>query len=467
MPSDLIPRGNGMALGGFFGDAEKNGSPDIVEVRIRAAQISQLYSQSLPGLIGALLSAVILAASLRQVVPWSHLLIWLSCYTVAQLPRYGLMAAFYKTRPTGSAAFVWGKWFGVTTVASGLIWGLAGIFLYPADSLVHQFLIALFLCGIAAAAAVVYSPSLPTCILTVLAELCPLSARFLYEGDDVHVIMGAVIPLFALVLIVTGKSVHQVHKQSLRLVFENSDLVDSLTLQNARADELNRCLREEVSERLKAEESVKASLEEKVVLLREIHHRVKNNLQVISSLLRLQARYVSDEQQRLMFLESQNRLESMVLTHELLYRSKDLAKIDLNGYINGLVNLLLSSFGISRHQVSFETDVAPVSMSVDTAIPCGLITNELVSNCLKHAFPEGRTGKVRIVLTSSDSRFQLIVSDDGIGLPPDLDFNRAQTLGLRLVHTLVKQLQGDVQIESSAGTEFAITFREVTSAKQS
>jgi two-component sensor histidine kinase len=204
-----------------------------------------------------------------------------------------------------------------------------------------------------------------------------------------------------------------------------------------------------------------------VVLLREIHHRVKNNLQVISSLLRLQARYVSDEQQRLMFLESQNRLESMVLTHELLYRSKDLAKIDLNGYINGLVNLLLSSFGISRHQVSFETDVAPVSMSVDTAIPCGLITNELVSNCLKHAFPEGRTGKVRIVLTSSDSRFQLIVSDDGIGLPPDLDFNRAQTLGLRLVHTLVKQLQGDVQIESSAGTEFAITFREVTSAKQS
>ncbi|MBI4962738.1 MAG: hypothetical protein HY913_05615 [Desulfomonile tiedjei] len=456
-----------MELRKLFGDRDKNRRPTIVESRIRAAQISQLYSQSLPGLVGAILSAVVLTAALRQAVPWSHLLTWLGCYTVAQLPRYGLIAGFRKARPVGDAAAVWGKWFGITTVASGLIWGLAGIFLYPKDSLVHQFLIALFLTGIASAAAVVYSPSLPTCVLTVLAELCPLSGRFLYEGDDVHVVMGTVIPLFALVLVMTGKSVHQLHADSLRLGFENSDLVDSLILQNTTSDELNRCLKEEIGERQKAEESLKASLDEKVVLLREIHHRVKNNLQVISSLLRLQSRHIRDEHYKLMFLESQNRLEAMVLIHELLYRSKDLAKIDLNGYIKSLVNLLPSSFGIGRGQVQFTTEVAPVSMSVDTAIPCGLITNELVSNCLKHAFPDGRSGTVRILLGSSDNTFQLIVSDNGVGLSPDLDFQSAQTLGLRLVNTLVKQLQGDLQIRRSGGTEFAIEFREISSARPS
>jgi len=456
-----------MTLGGLFGDVDKNRSPTVVEGRIRAAQISQLYSQSLPGLLGALLSAVILAAALREVVPASYLLIWLGCYVVVQLPRYALMASFHKAHPTGEAAMQWGKWFTIVTVASGLVWGMAGVFLYPKDSVVHQFLIALFLAGIASAAAVVYSLRWSTYLVTIIAVLFPLSGRFVFEGDEVHIIMGAVIALFALVLILTGTSMHRLHMDALRLGFENSDLIDSLILQNSRAEELNRCLEEEIAERKKAEGSLKASLNEKEVLLREIHHRVKNNLQVISSLLKLQARHIGDEQYRFTFLESQNRLESMVLIHELLYRSKDLAKIDLNGYINRLVNLLLSCFGISRGQVSFETEVAPVSMSVDTAIPCGLITNELVSNCLMHAFPDGRSGKVRIFLGSDDKGFHLSVSDDGIGLPLELDFNSAQTLGLRLVHTLVKQLQGDVRIDRAGGTAIAIKFKEVTATKQS
>lgn len=585
-----------MALGGFFDDADKKPSPSVVESRIRAAQISQLYTQSLPGVIAALMSAMILAAALRDVVPAAHLLIWLGCYVAVQLPRYGLMAAFHKANPTGEAAIPWERRFAVATAASGLVWGMAGVFLYPKDYIVYQFLIALFLAGIAAAAAVVYSFHWATYLATVVAVLFPLSGRFVYEGDDAHIIMGTVVSLFALILIVTGRSMHRLHTDSLRLGFENSDLVDSLVLQNTRADELNRCLKDEILEREKAEEelkeskelyrvflqnfqgiayrrdlnskplffhgaveaisgyteedfvlgnrawnhlihaedfaritaseeqirslptlgsqreyrilqkeggtrwvcelmsntcdsagkplyvqgsiydvtdrklaeeSLKASLDEKEALLREIHHRVKNNLQVISSLLRLQARHIPDEGHRLMFLESQNRLESMVLIHELLYRSKDLAKIDLNGYMNGLVNLLLSSFGIGRDKVSFETAVAPVSMSVDTAIPCGLITNELVSNCLKHAFPEGRTGTVRIVFGSKDGSFQLVVSDDGIGLPQNLDFTSAHTLGLRLVNTLTKQLQGDVRIHRSSGTEIAIKFREVKSTKQS
>jgi len=205
-----------------------------------------------------------------------------------------------------------------------------------------------------------------------------------------------------------------------------------------------------------------ASLKEKEVLLREIHHRVKNNMQVISSLLKLQSRNVKDEQQIEMLKESQNRIKAMALIHEKLYRSKDLANIDFNDYIKNLVNDLFISYKVSTGKITMKMNIEAVSFGIDTAIPCGLIVNELVSNSLKYAFPKGKDGEIKISLrTLEEGDIELIVSDDGIGVPKDLDFRNTESLGLRLITNLTeKQLQGKVELNRNKGTEFQIKFKE-------
>ncbi len=205
-----------------------------------------------------------------------------------------------------------------------------------------------------------------------------------------------------------------------------------------------------------------ASLKEKEVLLREIHHRVKNNMQVISSLLRLQSRNVKDEQQIEMLKESQNRIKAMALIHEKLYRSKDLANIDFNDYIKNLVNDLFLSYKVSTGKVALKMNIETVSFGIDTAIPCGLIINELVSNSLKYAFPKGKDGEIKISLrTLEEGDIELIVSDNGVSIPKDLDFRNTESLGLRLITNLTeKQLQGKVELNRNKGTEFQIKFKE-------
>ncbi|MBU7025852.1 MAG: PAS domain S-box protein [Theionarchaea archaeon] len=215
----------------------------------------------------------------------------------------------------------------------------------------------------------------------------------------------------------------------------------------------------DVTERKKAEENVKASLREKEVLLREIHHRVKNNLQIISSLLSLQSRYIRESQYTEMFKESQNRVRSMALIHEKLYQSEDLAKIDFTEYIKPLVHELIRSYEVDPDKVAVRIQVDDVSLGVDTAIPCGLIINELVSNSLKHAFPD-RKGEIKIALHSVDGTIELTVSDNGVGIPDTIDFRNAETLGLRLVTILAEdQLDGDINLIRGKGTQVRITFR--------
>lgn len=216
----------------------------------------------------------------------------------------------------------------------------------------------------------------------------------------------------------------------------------------------------------KATARTKASLKEKEVLLREIHHRVKNNMQVISSLLRLQSSNVKDEQQIEMLKESQNRIKAMALIHEKLYRSKDLANIDFNDYIKNLVNDLFISYKVNTGKIVLKMNIDTVSFGIDTAIPCGLIVNELVSNSLKYAFPEGEEGEIKVSLhriTDLKSKmFELTVSDNGVGIPEDLDIRKTESLGLRLITNLAeRQLQGKVKLNRNKGTEFRIKFKGV------
>ena len=219
-------------------------------------------------------------------------------------------------------------------------------------------------------------------------------------------------------------------------------------------------------ERKRVEEQLNASLKEKEVLLKEIHHRVKNNMQVISSLLNLQSGRIKNQEILEMFKESQDRIRSMSLIHERLYQSADLAKIDFSHYIQNLANHLFQSYRIDPEAVVLKTDVRDVSLDINKAIPCGLIINELVSNSLKYAFPkvkdtekkEVKKGEIDIRLTADDGKVILLVKDNGIGLPPDLDIETADSYGLQLVTTLVAQLNGKIHIKRKPGATFKIKF---------
>ncbi|MBK8796069.1 MAG: GAF domain-containing protein [Anaerolineales bacterium] len=200
------------------------------------------------------------------------------------------------------------------------------------------------------------------------------------------------------------------------------------------------------------------SLAEKEAMLKEIHHRVKNNLQVISSLLNLQVKSITDPAALEALSESQNRVRSMALVHEKLYQSAGLARIDFKEYAQSLVTSLFHAFGSHSEHITFQVNAAAVEVDIETAIPCGLIVNELVSNSLKYAFPNGRIGKIELELCHAADWLRLCVRDDGIGLPLDLDFRQTESLGLKLVSMLASQLGGALTVDTTHGTEFTIAF---------
>jgi len=217
----------------------------------------------------------------------------------------------------------------------------------------------------------------------------------------------------------------------------------------------------DITEHKQAEDKIKASLKEKEVLLREIHHRVKNNMQVIISLLSLQYDKIKDKQSLEMFKESQDRIRSMSLIHEKLYQSGDLANIAFSGYVKDLVTRLVGSYGVNPERIELKIEVEDVSIGLDNAIPCGLIINELVSNSLKYAFPQEGKGEIKIALRSvNEDELELTVSDNGIGIPEDLDFENPESLGLDLVKTLAEHnLDAKIELDRKEGITFRILFR--------
>jgi PAS domain S-box-containing protein len=215
----------------------------------------------------------------------------------------------------------------------------------------------------------------------------------------------------------------------------------------------------DITERKRAEEQLHASLREKEVLLKEVHHRVKNNLQLISSLLYLQSLRAGEDSSAEMLQESLGRVESMALVHEKLYGSQDLARINFAAYVRSLTTSLVDSHGPHARDIDIKLDLDQVMLSVDLAIPCGMILNELLSNSLKYAFPGRRGGQIRVEFRGDGSGvYTLRVCDDGVGLPQAVDAGKAETLGLQLVKMLAEQLRGSVQVDSGAGTDFRITF---------
>jgi len=211
----------------------------------------------------------------------------------------------------------------------------------------------------------------------------------------------------------------------------------------------------DITETKKAAEIVKSSLREKELLLKEIHHRVKNNLQITSSLLRLQAAKIPDAAVRQVLRESQDRIRSMALVHEMLYRSQDLARVDFPQYVRALVPQLFRSYNPGG-RIRYRVEIDEIVFGVDLAVPCGLIINELVANALKHAFPGDRRGEICVRMRLEQDRYRLSVEDDGIGFPAGLDVSQTGTLGLQLVRTLTEQIGGRLQEKTGQGTAFVI-----------
>jgi two-component sensor histidine kinase/HAMP domain-containing protein len=214
----------------------------------------------------------------------------------------------------------------------------------------------------------------------------------------------------------------------------------------------------QIAERKAAEQQLRASLAEKEVLLKEIHHRVKNNLQVISSLLNLQAHETADPEACRLLHESQGRIRSMALIHEQLYQSEDLARIDFAEYLGRLASHLERSLGAGERQIAVKLDVETVSLPLEQAIPCGMIVNELLTNAIQHGFPQGRSGEVRVQFRQENERLVLAVEDNGVGVPAGVVETQGTTLGLKVVRALVRQVHGEMTVEYEGGTRFKVSF---------
>jgi two-component sensor histidine kinase len=396
----------------------------------QATLVRQLHAQSRMGIYWALVSVIIVAFALRGQVSDVEIGIWLIIYLVVQGYRYYLMISFSKwSNP--EEIISWGRKFTLSTIASGLTWGLAPIIIFPEGSLVHQMFLVICLSGIAAAAASVYSPVTLCYLPTAIAILVPLSARFFYQRQEVDVLIGIVMIILLSALLMTGKQMHAAIMESLVLRFENKDLLDSVTDQKRIAENL----------------------------LKEIHHRVKNNLQVICSLLRLQGRHLESDETRMIFKDTEFRVRSMAMLHESLYQSEDLERISAKNYIENLATQILEAYGGAGNEIKLKMSIESTDFTIDTAIPCGLIINELVTNALKHAFSDNRGGEIGVFLRSTEDRgLELVVRDNGCGTPKEMMGEMTKSLGMNLVRTFVKQLGGDMKVDVINGSEFRIRF---------
>ncbi|MCF7928675.1 MAG: PAS domain S-box protein [Spirochaetales bacterium] len=214
----------------------------------------------------------------------------------------------------------------------------------------------------------------------------------------------------------------------------------------------------DVTDRKIKEQIIQRSLKEKEVLLSEIHHRVKNNLQIMSSLLNLESEQIENEEYKSHFTDSQMQIQSIAMIHEHLYRSETLETINIFEYIESLCTSLFQTYRVNPEQVKLELDIEPLDIEISVAMPVALLLNELISNSLKYAFPEGKEGKITIALNKEGKKAKMQISDDGVGLPADQSIASQESLGHTLVYTLVEQLDGSIEMVEGAGTSFLISF---------
>ena len=258
----------------------------------------------------------------------------------------------------------------------------------------------------------------------------------------------------------SGKHFHFENEQKDRLgnTHYREVFINPIKKENGEIDELS-IIGRDITEKKLAEKNLQDSLKQKEILLKEVHHRVKNNMQVISSILNLQSAYVKDIKTLQILKESQNRIKSMAFIHESLYTNDDFSQIDFSEYITNLVQNLFRTYDVFDDNIILDLQIDRVYLNLDSAIPCGLIVNELISNSLKYAFDINSGGIIKIMLTLEKEVVVLTVGDNGKGIPQDLKIEDSQTLGLQLISSLVEQLEGELSLDRQNGTIFTIKFK--------
>ncbi|WP_207761473.1 histidine kinase dimerization/phosphoacceptor domain -containing protein [Leptospira perolatii] len=253
---------------------------------------------------------------------------------------------------------------------------------------------------------------------------------------------------------------NQILKLQEELLRESHDQLEQRVQERTRElHKVNLELKTEIMEREKVEAALKVSLQEKEVLLREVHHRVKNNLQIVSSILNLQSGYITDSKSFEIFEDAQSRIKSIALIHELLYQGENLAQMDFTEYLNNLAGNLVRTYRM-QSQIQLEIEADPMQFSLDLAIHCGLIVNELVTNSLKYGFKGRDQGKITISIKTYEGDTVLTVGDDGVGIPEGFDYLHTDSLGLQLVTTLSEQIGAHLELDRRNGTKFSLTFSQ-------
>jgi two-component sensor histidine kinase len=427
--------------------------------QIEAEQVTLLYGQALSSQVVGVLNVALVALVLWNVAARGALLGWAGLMVLIATGRSLLVLAYRRARPAEDQTRPWRTRFVIGTGAAGIGWGLAGVVLFPVIPLVHQVFLIYVLGGMAVGAAALMSPVLAAYWAFLPAITLPIMGQLLLRDDLISVAMGIMFTVCTVMFMNAARQMHASMTDSIRLRFENLDLVQSLSVAKAQTEAVNRSLQVEIGERRRAQEQLTASLREKEVLLTEIHHRVKNNLQVISSLLSLQSRALTSPEALSAFTDSQNRVRSMALVHEKLYQSPDLARIDFAAYVRELASHLFRVYRSTAEAIPLHVNARDVFLTIERAVPCGLIVSEILSNALKYAFPGGRRGEIAIdLLPEEDARYRITIRDNGVGLPPNVDFRHTTSLGLRIVNTLTEQLGGTIHLANNGGAAFTLTF---------
>ncbi len=425
--------------------------------QIEAEQVDLLCAKTHTALIASTLNVGLVTLVLWSVIVHTVLLIWAAVMLVWFACRLLFVRWYRQTVLTVSQIHTWRIRFILSAGISGCGWGAAAVFLFPHHSPVHQVFIAFVLGGMAVGSAATLSPVLEAYWAFLFPAAIPLTLQMFLQGDTMAAVMALMLASCTIVFIHAARQLHGSITESIRLRFENLDLVRNLSTAKEQTEAINHALQSEILERKRAEDRITTSLQEKEVLLQEIHHRVKNNLQIISSLLNLQSRSLAHPEVLTAFKDSQNRVRSMALIHEKLYQSRDLARIDFAAYVRELAGQLFRAYRSDAVAINLRVNVRDVFLSIETAAPCGLIVSELVSNALKYAFPDGRSGDIVIELSPGPhGDYLLTVRDNGVGLPPTLDLPTVTSLGLRIVNILTSQLGGTLTVNHAGGAAFTI-----------
>ncbi len=456
-------------------------SSDTDRAELRPKQIEVLFDQSGAALIANVVAAAMLIVILWAITPHEVLIAWCAVLLIITAGRVHLIDRYRRAVIDGTERSYWLAWFIAGVMANGAFWGSSAWVLVPDNRMTLIGMTVLWACGLSAGSVAALSIVKGAFFSFAVPALIPFAAYLIIHGPlEASVLGGAMIMFFGF-LTVNALRMHSTLINALRLQHENALLVLDLNREKVQVEELNRDLEDrvrqrttevvesntnlkaEINERRALEAELQKSLDEKDVLMREVNHRVKNNFQIIVSLLHLQSRQTDERAVKLLFDECAARIKSISMVHDQLYGTRELTAISLDGYLRQLVQHISVINDRASRNISVKVTAPALIVGIDTAIFSGLIVNELLSNAFQHAFRGKDGGTVEVLLeVFNGDEINLIVKDDGVGLPRSIDPANSSTLGLELVNLFVSQISGTLMCERNSGTAFHIGFPFIT-----